>query len=259
MTDVASSESKIQQEGIQFNQPVSEASATAMAALANAMREIIAPVGTVWYSMLDEATFQDENTAPSPERWVLADGRNVSGSRYEALTGDSTVPDLRGVFIRGRNGARSGATGNPDGDLAVGTYSADKYNSHAHGVTDPSHSHGVTDPGHAHAVTDPGHNHGITDPGHNHDHEPHFGNAGNIFASGATRQALSTAPFGTGHDNEPAVTDIEIDENGTGVSVDENGTGVAVNAGSTGISVNANGGNETAPRCVTMNAFIRIN
>ena len=32
--------------------------------------------------------------------WVLADGRDVSGSLYETITGNATAPDCRGMFLR---------------------------------------------------------------------------------------------------------------------------------------------------------------
>lgn len=199
MSDVAPSESKIQQESVQFDQPVSESSGSSIGALANFLREICQPVGSVIYSMLDEATFQAQNTSPSPARWILADGRSVVGSRYETLTGLSTVPDLRGVIIRGKNYARSGATGNPDGNLAVGTYTADKFGSHDHGFNDPGHSH--------------------------------------TYNNGGAR-----AGFNIANGSNIAVNSLEL----TTPNVSN-------------INFTANGGNETAPRTVTMNAFIRVN
>jgi hypothetical protein len=139
MADVAPSESKVQQESITFNRPTSEASMTSIAALANAMREIMVPVGTVVWSMLTESQFHTQNTVTT--RWVLADGRAVVGSQYQSITGSSTVPDLRGVVPRGKNNGRSGATGNPDGDVALGTYQADVFASHNHSFSDPGHTH----------------------------------------------------------------------------------------------------------------------
>lgn len=85
----------------------------------------ILPVGTVIHSMLTTTQF----AAEYGDNWVLADGRSVTGSRYATVTGSSTVPDMRGVFLRGK-----GATYNPDGDLALGTYTADKYSSHTHTI-----------------------------------------------------------------------------------------------------------------------------
>jgi hypothetical protein len=144
LSNVAASESFVQQEALQFNQPVSESAASSIAALANAMREICNPIGSIIASMLTEVQFQAQNGGPSPSRWILADGRSVVGSRYASLTGNSNVPDLRGVLLRGKNNGRSGATGNPDGDLTLGTYQADQFGSHNHGFSDPGHAHALT-------------------------------------------------------------------------------------------------------------------
>jgi len=78
-----------------------------------------AQVGDVIASMLDGTAFQAERDTT----WVLASGQAVPGSDYASLVGPN-VPDLRGVFLRGKSYTR-GASGNPDGDLAVGTYTAD--------------------------------------------------------------------------------------------------------------------------------------
>lgn len=83
----------------------------------------ILPVGTIIHSMLTTAQFATQYGT----NWVLADGANVSGSLYHSVTGNTNIPDMRGAFLRAK-----GATYNPDGDLAVGTYTADKYASHDH-------------------------------------------------------------------------------------------------------------------------------
>jgi hypothetical protein len=77
----------------------------------------ILPVGTIIHSMLTTTQF----TAEYGDNWVLADGRSVTGSKYAAVTSSSTIPDMRGAFLRAK-----GSTYNPDGDLALGTYTADK-------------------------------------------------------------------------------------------------------------------------------------
>jgi len=83
----------------------------------------ILPVGTIIHSMLTTTQFAAEYGT----NWILADGSSVTGSKYASVTGNSTVPDMRGAFLRGK-----GATYNPDGDLAIGTYSGDKTYSHNH-------------------------------------------------------------------------------------------------------------------------------
>jgi len=85
-------------------------------------------VGDVVESMLTETQFQ----AIRGSNWVLMDGRNVAGTTYANITGNSTIPDARGVALRGKNNGRSNSTGNQSGDLALGTYQADEFESHDH-------------------------------------------------------------------------------------------------------------------------------
>jgi hypothetical protein len=137
----------------------------------------ILPVGTIIHSMLTIAQFQTQYGT----NWVLADGSSCTGTKYASVTGATTVPDMRGKFLRGKNNGASGANYNPDGDLSLGTYTADKYLSHTHTIGDN----------------------------------------------------IPGAVFGYG---------IE------GIS----GSGAPRNSG-------ASGGNETAPKSITVNIFIRVN
>lgn len=91
----------------------------------------ILPVGTVLHSMLSVAQFQ----AQYGTNWVLADGSSCTGTKYASVTGATTLPDMRGAFLRGKN---NGSTRNPDGDLALGTYTADKIGSHNHSANTTS-------------------------------------------------------------------------------------------------------------------------
>jgi hypothetical protein len=65
-------------------------------------------VGSIQQSILTEAHWA---TALGTEasKWALADGRNVTGSKYATLTGNSTIPDLRGAYMRmaGVNNAKA--------------------------------------------------------------------------------------------------------------------------------------------------------
>ena len=56
-------------------------------------------VGSIQQSILTETQWA---TALGTEftKWALADGRNVAGSKYATLTGNSTIPDLRGAYMR---------------------------------------------------------------------------------------------------------------------------------------------------------------
>lgn len=274
MSLVAPSENFIVQESLQFNQPVSEAAASAIAALANFLRETITPVGSIVKSMLDESTFQDQNGNPSPERWVLADGRDVTGSAYQALTGDATIPDFRGNFLRAKNNGRSDGKENPDGDLALGAYTASKFASHMHSYSDPGHSHGIVDPGHAHTVSDPGHAHTVTDAGHvhaitdpqhahtysdpTHSHaitdsghahdiwEGRFGEGGGFGNTISADDALAhsrtyaTRSATTGIGVNASTVGITVNNAATGITVNTNTTGVVINTGVTSVTVNTN-------------------
>ena len=57
---------------------------------------------------------------------------------YQTVTGNSTIPDLRGIFIRGSNnggsaaGTRADGNQNPDGTLSPGTFTAYKTGAHVH-------------------------------------------------------------------------------------------------------------------------------
>jgi hypothetical protein len=69
-------------------------------------------VGDIKTSILTEVQFKAEMGADGGG-WVLADGRNVSGSRYTAITGLNNVPDLRGAYLRmaGNNSTNTSWTG----------------------------------------------------------------------------------------------------------------------------------------------------
>lgn len=93
-------------------------------------------VGDVKVSMLSEAQFLVANGGDVT--WVLADGRDLdnfpetANSKYKDITGSSVIPDLRGMFLRGKNNGRADGNENPDGDLNLGTYQADEFKSHTH-------------------------------------------------------------------------------------------------------------------------------
>jgi hypothetical protein len=95
-------------------------------------------LGDIRTSMLTEALFQSENDTT----WIIADGQDVTGSDYHTLTGETTIPDTRGTFLRGKNNGRVDGKQNPDGDLPLGTYQVDDFFSHDHSVSSSSFTGG---------------------------------------------------------------------------------------------------------------------
>lgn len=135
MTDVAISFVPIQQESLQADQPTSEASLSAIGGLANGIFSILFPVGTIVDSILTESQWQALTGTPSPELWILADGRSIAGSALANSPGyplGNFAPNICGIFRRGKNNGRSDGNQNPDGELALGTYTADKFLNHSH-------------------------------------------------------------------------------------------------------------------------------
>ena len=94
------------------------------------------PIGMIASAMLTEAQFQALNGTS----WVLIDGRSIAGSDYANATGITTLPDARGMVLRGKNsggsarGVRADGSQNPDGDVALGTFQSDQLGSHVHGI-----------------------------------------------------------------------------------------------------------------------------
>jgi len=90
------------------------------------------PVGSVVASYLAPRQMQERYGT----QWVLADGSEVSTrTAFYAITGKTTVPDLRGMFIRGLNVDRKDGRQDPEGhDRLVGDYQADAVQRHSHAV-----------------------------------------------------------------------------------------------------------------------------
>lgn len=91
----------------------------------------IGNVGEIVASMLSEEEFKKLKYS---DDWVLADGRKIgTNNKFYQITGKSKVPDLRGVFLRGKNHKRDTNRGNPEGDLSLGEYRDDVFKRHDHG------------------------------------------------------------------------------------------------------------------------------
>jgi hypothetical protein len=89
----------------------------------------ITPVGTVIQTMLTEAQFLAEH---GTSKWVRADGRNVTGSRYHSITGSTNIPDLRGYFIRSTS---DNSAIDPSGPRASGSVQVSAGMTHTHAIS----------------------------------------------------------------------------------------------------------------------------
>ncbi|MEL6699634.1 MAG: hypothetical protein AAFP89_25575 [Bacteroidota bacterium] len=110
------------------------------------------PVGTILSSILSFADFKEamygKNYKEEAVEWLPADG-SVSPPNspyFDLVFGDPSyasyiknegkIPDLRGVFLRGKNSNRSTNDGNPEGNKPLGTYQRDELKSHDHPYKD---------------------------------------------------------------------------------------------------------------------------
>ena len=66
---------------------------------ANVAAASLHQVGDIKQSILTEPQFKTM-LGTEADKWVLADGRDVTGSTYATITGQNKVPDLRGAFLR---------------------------------------------------------------------------------------------------------------------------------------------------------------
>lgn len=151
-----------------------------------------APVGSVQPSILTETQFQLE----AGTDWVLCNGGSAAGSDYESITGNSLVPDFRGLGLRGDNGLRFDALADPDGSKPLGTgwpskTSVDNLTLAIASVGDHTHSTSITSSAGGGAISAGlredttntqsgpatggagGHSHGVTFTGDNQTHGAH--------------------------------------------------------------------------------------
>ena len=98
-------------------------------------------VGSIQQSILTEPQWAAALGTVEAKKWVLADGRSVAGSKYAAVTGNSSIPDLRGAYMRmaGANGTKA----NWDGGT-LDTYQEDSTalaKNHFVAASDGAHKH----------------------------------------------------------------------------------------------------------------------
>jgi len=95
------------------------------------------PVGTIVASMLSPTEFAQEVGDPAVfdarvSRWTLANGRDVSLSKYKTAALSLTVPDLRGMFLRGMNHGRNDGLQDPESNRLAGSTQRDELKKHSH-------------------------------------------------------------------------------------------------------------------------------
>lgn len=98
------------------------------AALVAAVGNNLVPIGTVIASTLTQAQMDAQCGAGL---WLLANG-SAAPAAYATATGQANLPDLRGVFLRGKNNGRNDGKQDPMGDNALGTYEGDQMQDHMH-------------------------------------------------------------------------------------------------------------------------------
>lgn len=129
MTAIPGNYEKIQTEETAFGSSIGERVFEKVGAIINKALSDFEnlPVGSIEFSVLDEATFQAVRT----DGWVLMDGRDISGSALSALTGIVILPDVRGRFLRGKDHGRGI---DPNGDVPVGTIETEDLQTHGHAI-----------------------------------------------------------------------------------------------------------------------------
>lgn len=93
-------------------------------------------IGDVKSAMLSLAQFQVLNGS----NWILADGSSAAGTAWASITGLATIPDLRGIILRGKNNGRSDGNQDPDGERVLGSFQTHAFESHNHGGGDHLHN-----------------------------------------------------------------------------------------------------------------------
>lgn len=108
------------------------------------------PIGTIVSSMLKPSLFAESvgDLDRDTPAWVLADGRAIDAtSRYSQKSGETVLPDLRGMFLRGMNEGRDDGKQDPQDDRKAGGYQADTFARHDHGLFFHYRSFQGEDPG----------------------------------------------------------------------------------------------------------------
>lgn len=128
MTDIPSNEQRIQVESTQTRAPASESLMQSVGGTINWILDYMYPVGGYLWADLDQTQLDSQWGSG---RFLLANGQSCAGSRYETLTGNSTVPLVSGRYLRSKD---NGSGNDTHGDLPLGTTYADQFGSHNHQI-----------------------------------------------------------------------------------------------------------------------------
>lgn len=197
------------------------------------------PIGHIISAMLTESQFR----AIHGSGWVLADGRSAVGSKYASVTAASTIPDLRGMTLRGLN----------NGGSALGA--------RADGKQDPDSRTLGSDQGHATAKNSLDLSGTTTFASSSHEHRTPIGKGGSgashlYFKDGAYTGVADSTDGGTSSGTSTRVLDIGLWTASTGGPVTLQRTDGPSGTGT--VSLGA-GDTETRMRNVAVNHFIKIN
>ena len=97
------------------------------------------PVGTVVASILDPVEFAKAAGDPDnfdlvKSKWKLADGSSVPGTDYAKLRGIKPLPNLCGVFLRGKKNNSAQIEMKDVEEIDLGFYRGDKVGPHTHSI-----------------------------------------------------------------------------------------------------------------------------
>ncbi len=180
------------------------------------------------------------SSASVPAGYLACDGSQPARATYPELVAvlgtnwgvpgnvnNFRVPDLRGSFLRGRDGGRGldDARGSRTADFVgaatgdnIGSYQHDEFRSHGHGVNDPGHGHGAS-------------------------------------VNRTANTYIRYRNFVTGGGGRGYNPDVEDGTSTSGIY--ENNYSVSISTGFTGISIQGAGGAETRPDNYNVNYCIK--
>jgi len=235
------------------------------------MPEVQLPVGTiVWGSIsttLNQSGPISEFGGDDNGEWLLCNGQSASGSDWATAQSRTNVPDVRGRYLRMINHSSGN---NPDGEATIDSSSADK-------ASMLSHTHSLAHD-HPDSFASTSHRHDMA-----HVHQSAHNASNNMYtlsspdnsetSIGVSDQKiidsnLFQAATGTGRyigwpatSGNSYTTGVLDGPSGTGSSANtgtpNDTTGIANFTGNTGTPSTT--GNETAPKTIHENAFIKVN